>query len=305
MAGARAARASLRALSAFGALASCVALASCGAPKPAQAAGPQWLIRMAVEHGSDHPSASAGKEIARLAERESSGRIRIRVYEDGYLGDESEVVEQLRFGGIDLAVVNVRALESLSKTAAELSRAGSFEDSESMAASLKGAAGESLEAELERQKLLPLAWFDSGPECYLLSRGFEGSLEGLRIGVEPYKAAIEAVSGAGATPVTLTAQGLRRALESGMVDGARASLATAVAGRLDAEYLVRPIPGSRVPVLVIGSKASLQKMPAKDRAILFGAVEASRDHHRSALEALTRRPLVLAEPWSNAESRPR
>lgn len=278
-----------------------MALTSCGSPEAAAADGPQWLIRMAVDYGGDHPGAAAGRELARMAERESEGRIRIRVYEDGYLGDESEVVEQLRFGGIDLALVSVRALESLSLASAALGRAGALPDRAAMAEAFGGKPGMDLAAELERQRLLVLAWDDSGPECYLVRRGFSGeSLEGLRLGVDPYKSAMDAVSEEGAMPVALNGRTIRRALESGMVDGARTSLAAACSSRLDAEYLIRPIPGARVPVLVVGSKVSLQKMPAKDRAILFDAITSTMDVYRSTLAYVSARA-SSAEPWPRAD----
>ena len=73
-----------------------ILVASCSSSETGEAAAPRLLVRMAQESGRDHPAALATRELSRLADKASGGRIRVRVYEDGYLGDETEVVEQLR-----------------------------------------------------------------------------------------------------------------------------------------------------------------------------------------------------------------
>jgi TRAP-type C4-dicarboxylate transport system substrate-binding protein len=206
------------------------------------------------------------------------------VYEDGYLGDDSEVVEQLRFGGIDIAVVSLRALDGTAKSAALLGKGGSFSSAAAMAEAIDGELGSELAEELESSRLLLLSWYDGGPECYLLPRA-DGppSLAGLRIGVERSKAVIDELTAAGAIPVPLSTLEFRRALEAGLVDGVRAPLALALSSRLDADYRVVPLPGSRVPMLVIGSRVSLMKMPGYDREALSESLRASKVFQSDAM----------------------
>jgi len=267
-----------------------VLVASCSSPETEETAAPRLLVRMAQESGRDHPAALATRELSRLAEKASNGRIRIRVYEDGYLGDETEVVEQLLFGGIDMAVVSVRALEGVSKIAAAMGKGGTYNSTAAMENSLEGRDGAVLAEELEAGRLLFLSWYDGGPECYLLPRqSAVPTLRGLRIGVERSKSLMDEVASAGAIPVPLSTLEFRRTLESGMVDGVRASLAFVLANRLDADYLVVPISGSRVPILVIGSRVSLMKMPGTDRAVLFNVVKESKKYHADALSFMEAR----------------
>jgi TRAP-type C4-dicarboxylate transport system substrate-binding protein len=277
-----------------------ILVASCSSPETGEAAAPRLLVRMAQESGRDHPVALATRELSRLAEKASGGRIRIRVYEDGYLGDETEVVEQLRFGGIDMAVVSVRALESLSKTAAALGKGGRFATGSAMDEALAGEAGIKLAEELEAGRLLLLSWYDGGSECYLLPRSpAANSIRALRIGVERSNSVIDDVTAAGAIPVPLSTLELRRTLEAGMVDGVRAPLAFVLSNRLDADYRVSPIPGSRIPMLVIGSRVSLMKMPGNDRAILSEAVKASRIFLKDALTFMEARfARDYPHPWA-------
>jgi len=259
-----------------------VFLTACPVPEPEVAPESLLLVRMALESGRDHPTAAASREVARLAREASDGRIRIRVYEDGYLGDESEVVEQLLFGGIDLAAVSVRALEALSPAAADLGRAGRFASTADMRVFLDGSGAAALSEELASERLMFLSWYDGGPECYLLPPSAAG-IQSLRIGVERSKTAMAQIAALSAVPVPLAAREMRRSLEAGMVDGIRAPLSFVLANRLDRDYPVFPLSHSRCPVLIIGSRVALMKLPANDRTLLLEAVKASRIFHADAL----------------------
>ncbi|HAE21338.1 MAG TPA: hypothetical protein DCG47_03310 [Spirochaetaceae bacterium] len=259
---------------------------------------------MALESGHDHPAAHATRELPSLAESASEGRIRLRVYEDGYLGDDSEVVEQLRFGGIDIAVVSLRALEGIAKSAALFGKGGTFPSAAAMERAFAGALGSALAEELESSRLLLVSWYDGGPECYLLPRDAKlPSLSGLRIGVERSKAVIDELTAEGAIPVPLSTLEFRRALEAGLVDGVRAPLASVLSSRLDADYRVVPLEASRVPMLVIGSRVSLMKMPGYDRDALSVSVRASKAFQADAMAFMEARfSRDNPSPWTLSPS---
>lgn len=260
------------------------------------------LVRLGEECGGDHPTAIASREIVRLAERDAGGRLLLRIYEGGDLGDESELIEQVRFGGVDVAVVGVRSLEPISATAAALGRSGAFADAASLSAALSGPAGQRLAEELESDRLMLLSWYDGGPECYLLPYSrIDFHIEGLRIGVERSKAVAEEIAAAGAVPVPLSFMDMRRSLESDLVEGARASLSFVISNRFETDYRVFPLWRSRQPVLVIGSRTSLMKMPEADREALLKAVVESRAFHEDALAFMEQR---FRRDYPNARTAP-
>ncbi len=267
-----------------------VLAAGCTRSRASALAEDRVLVRLGEECGGDHPTALAAREIARLAGRETGGRLLIRIYEGGDLGDESELIEQVRFGGVDVAVVGARSLESISRTAAALGRTGTYADAGTLRAALSGTAGKRLAEELEAERLMLLSWYDGGPECYLLPYSrVEFDIGGLRIGVERSKSIAEEIAAAGAVPVPLSFLDMRRSLESDLVEGARAPLSFVVSNRFDADYRVFPLWNSRQPVLVIGSRTSLMKMPETDRAVLLKAVSDSRLFQEDSLAFLEQR----------------
>ncbi|MBR0030734.1 MAG: hypothetical protein IJP61_00375 [Treponema sp.] len=63
------------------------------------------ILRFAEGSHATHPSALASEHFSNLVEEKTGGKIRIKVYYDGELGNSAEVLEQLKFGGIALGRV--------------------------------------------------------------------------------------------------------------------------------------------------------------------------------------------------------
>ncbi len=243
-------------------------------------AEPRAFLRFAEERAPDHPSVQACRELVRLAAADSGGALQLRVYDSGKLGDEASVVEQLRFGGIDLARVSVRALEEVSPTAARVARPGSFPSRSAMAEFMEGAGGAALAEELLSERLVLLAWYDGGPELRLLPRGTEqAGFAGLRVGMERSKAAVGLVEGEGGTPVTLALGDFRASLEEGFAEAFLTTLVTAASQRLLEELRAEPLEESRVLELVVAGRPTFAKLAAADQRIIRRAASDSAVLH--------------------------
>ena len=64
---------------------------------------PLLILRYADNQPEDYPTTRAAEYFAQLVEARTQGKIRVRLYCNGELGDENQVFEQVQFGGIDLA----------------------------------------------------------------------------------------------------------------------------------------------------------------------------------------------------------
>ena len=87
----------------------CLLLAGCGQSKEAKNV-PQLILRYADNQPEDYPTTKAAEYFAQLVEERTHGKIVIRVYANGELGDENSVLEQVQFGGIDLTRVSMGTL---------------------------------------------------------------------------------------------------------------------------------------------------------------------------------------------------
>ena len=71
------------------------------------------LLRMSVQTSISHPHSKAAEYFVRLVERRSGGRISVKLYTDGTLGDTESTLNQIGFGGIALALVNGGAFSGI------------------------------------------------------------------------------------------------------------------------------------------------------------------------------------------------
>mgnify|MGYP000899434844 FL=1 len=65
------------------------------------------VLRLADNHPDGYPTVIGDLEFARLVEERSNGRLVIEVYNNGVLGDQKSVVEQVQFGGIDFVRTSI------------------------------------------------------------------------------------------------------------------------------------------------------------------------------------------------------
>jgi TRAP-type C4-dicarboxylate transport system substrate-binding protein len=77
-----------------------------GLSAPANAAG-KHRIKVASQYAKDHPATKALDEFKDRVEKESNGRISIRLFPANQLGDYTQVYEELRRGTIDMGLISV------------------------------------------------------------------------------------------------------------------------------------------------------------------------------------------------------
>lgn len=68
------------------------------------------ILRLAETMPENHPSAQAMAYFAEMVNRETQGRVTVKIYYNGSLGTPTEIIEQVKFGGIAMARVNVLEL---------------------------------------------------------------------------------------------------------------------------------------------------------------------------------------------------
>ena len=87
-------------------MAAATSLAACN-----QSSGRDLLS--ADSHPEEYPTVQAVKEMGRLLNERSGGRLRIKMYAGGQLGSERDTLEITSFGGLDLNRVNLAPLNSI------------------------------------------------------------------------------------------------------------------------------------------------------------------------------------------------
>ncbi|MFN3835207.1 MAG: TRAP transporter substrate-binding protein [Glycocaulis sp.] len=174
-------------------------------------------------HSSDYPTVAAVREMGRLLEERSDGRLSVRIYSGGQLGSERDTLELTVFGGLDMNRVNLAPLNAFAPETVVLSLPFVFESEDHMRRAIDGAPGRAVLDSLEPHGLIGLCFYDSGARSFYNTRRpirTPDDMRGLKIRVQNsdvYVSLVEAL-GANATPMDFSE--VYQGLMQGVIDGA-------------------------------------------------------------------------------------
>jgi tripartite ATP-independent transporter DctP family solute receptor len=251
--------------------------------------GQTVMLRLAELHPADHPTAKADYEFARLVKERSGGRILISVYTDSVLGQEMEVLEQLRFGAIDIARVSLAAVSTYVPRLDALQMPYLYRDEEHMWKVLKGDIGKELLASVSSAGFVGLGWYEAGARSFYNSRHpvrTPADLAGLRMRVQEGGVMGQLAAAYGASSVSMAFGESYSAILRGDVDGAENNIPTYYSSR---HYQIAKFytltEHARIPEIVVGSALSLSELSQADRELLARAAMDSVDFQRSEWKA--------------------
>jgi TRAP-type C4-dicarboxylate transport system permease small subunit len=117
---------------------------------------PEYVFFYAENQTSDYPTTLGGLEFARLVEEKTAGRIKIIVADNAEFGSESEVIDQISYGGIAFARISISTLAEIIPQMNVLQLPYLYNDSDHMWRVLDGEIGDSFLAMTLEYDLLGL-----------------------------------------------------------------------------------------------------------------------------------------------------
>jgi tripartite ATP-independent transporter DctP family solute receptor len=228
-----------------------------------------------------------GQGVARfvdLVEKKSQGRIKIKPFYSGALGNDVQVTSALQGGTIEFTVPQTSTLTGMIKEFEILDFPFLFSSEQEAEKVLDGASGQKLLDMLPAKGLVGLAYWENGffnaTNSKLPIQKYE-DFQGLKFRAVQAKISQETVKALGANPVPLAIPELYTALETRTVDGQGTPSAVIAALKLNEvqKYLslTRHSYGAFVPLV---SKKFWDKLPAADQAILREAALETRGFQR-------------------------
>jgi len=287
-------------------LATVLATELVGAPSP-------LILRLAEIHPPEYPTTQGDREFARQVAALSRGRIQVEVYDNGVLGEELAVLEQIRFGGIDLARVSVASVQPALPRLAALFLPYLYDNDDHLWRVLAGPVGRGLLEDLEGGGLVGIGWFEAGSRCFYTTKAplkRVSDLRGLRIRVQESQPMVALVGALGGTAVPMTFAGVYSGLRTGQLDGAENNLATYYAsGHFRAAPFMTLDRHVRIPEVLVGSPAAFADIDAADRRLILRAATLAAEFQRKAwaeyeasiTERLRAAGVTLAEPQDRPE----
>lgn len=251
--------------------------------KPAEKV-PEYVFSYAENQDEDYPTTLGGQYFANLVEEKTNGRIRILIQHSGERGNESQVISQLKYGGVDFARISISELTNAIKALNVLQLPYLYENSEHMWKVLDGKIGDYFLDVVSGYEMIGLSWYDAGARnFYTKDRPIEKleDFEGLKIRVQESDMMASMVEYLGGEPVKKPYSEVYSLLEKSEADGAENNWPSyesmqhyEVAGYYTLDEHIR------IPELQICSKHTWEKLSEEDQQIILECAKESSIYQR-------------------------
>ncbi|WP_235295854.1 TRAP transporter substrate-binding protein [Portibacter marinus] len=206
-----------------------------------------------------HPVHKGMEVFAEEAERISGGKLSVKIFPDGQLGSEREVLELLQIGSISMTKVSAAAMSNFAPKYKVLGIPYIFRDHEHLFNVLEGPVGKELLQAGSEFLLQGLCFYDAGSRSFYTKEKpivEPDDLNGMKIRVMNDQMSVSMVNALGGSATPMSYGELYTALQQGVVDGAENNPPSFVTSRHYeiCKYYSLDEHSSLPDVLVIGTK---------------------------------------------------
>ena len=231
-----------------------------------------------------HPVHKGVEAFKSHLEKISGGRLSLKIYANGQLGSEREVLELLQIGSVSMTKVSAAAMSNFVPEYRVLGVPYLFRDRNHLFNVLEGEVGMQLLEKGTASWLRGLCFYDAGSRSFYTKNKFiktPKDLEGMKIRVMSDKMSVAMVERLGGAPTPMSFGELYTALQQGVVDGAENNAPSFVASRhfeickyysLDTH--------SYVPDVVLMSTKFLNRLSKEEQQWVFEAAKKSAQEQK-------------------------
>ncbi|GEK72640.1 MULTISPECIES: TRAP transporter substrate-binding protein [Halomonas] len=238
-------------------------------------------LKLAYSQNSQ-PVKDALARFGELVEEKSDGSITVTYFPDSQLGGESELVEMLQTGAIDMTKVSGGLMGSFSPLYEVFSMPYLFDDQDHFYRVMKREAimGDVYQS-TQDQGFVGVGWYDSGQRNFYTAEtpvDEVSDLAGKKIRVMQSQTAVDTMELLGASPVVMAQEEVYTALQQGILDGAENNefaLTTARHGEVVGHYSLDG--HTRIPDIILFNSNTLSRLSDTQRAAVMEAIEASTE----------------------------
>jgi tripartite ATP-independent transporter DctP family solute receptor len=224
-----------------------------------QQLGNQKVAYLAHTLPISHPVHQGMEVFAQEVLKQSNGQLAIKIFPDGQLGSEREVLELLQIGSIAMTKVSAATMANFAPEYKVMGVPYLFQDKDHFFNVLEGEIGESILAAGSEYLLRGLCFYDAGSRSfYTKDKPIKTpeDLKGMKIRVMNHQMSVDMVNEMGGSATPMAYGELYTALQQGVVDGAENNPPSLVtSGHYEVcKYYTLDEHSSIPDVLVIGTK---------------------------------------------------
>jgi tripartite ATP-independent transporter DctP family solute receptor len=212
------------------------ALATLSTPAIVRAAGAEFTYKFATGQDPSHPvNIRLTEALARVRER-THGQLEIMLFPANQLGTETDVLSQVRSGGIEFLLLSASILATLVPVSGIANTAYAFADYDAVWKAMDGTLGAYIQAQTEKAGLMAPAkiWDNGFRQITSSSRDIRGpeDLLGFKVRVPPAPILVSFFSDIGASPTPMNFNEVYTALQTKVIDGQENALSLIASTRL-------------------------------------------------------------------------
>ena len=236
--------------------------------------------------GPDSPSLPQSQAvILRLAE--TQGRVTVKIYYNGSLGTPTEIIEQVKFGGIAMARVNVLELSEEVESIRKFFVPSNFAGGDAQIEWVRNNE-ETLRDECQMDRITPLVWYYPdfrcfyGTDCTFLDKK---DLEGKKIESSESALMAEIFRDMGIELAGSVNTNTYKSLISGNIDGAESSFSEFICNNYD-QYIhfVTKNDAWCLPDVMIINTENLTSLSKEDREAVEKCAQSTYQYQKQSME---------------------
>ncbi|MDU4092018.1 MAG: TRAP transporter substrate-binding protein, partial [Pantoea sp.] len=204
----------------------------------------------------------------------TDGRLEMRVYAGGTLGDEEQTLQQVQIGAVDMIRVSLAPVSTIAPETGVLTLPYVFRDEAHMHRVLDGEIGKAITDKFHqdpRARMVFLGWTDAGVRNMITKNPVTKpeDLKGMKIRVQNSAISLATLKAMGANPVAMGVSEVFSAMQTGVVDGTENNPPTFVAHNYLPVAKYYTLTGHFIqPEMILFSKRTWDKLSAEDQALL-------------------------------------
>lgn len=243
-------------------------------------------FRAADVHPADYPNVVAVKHMGEKLSAATDGRLDIKTFPGGVLGDEKQVIEQAQIGAIDIIRVSMTPVAAILPEINVFTLPYIFRDEDHMHKVLDGMIGKEIGDRLSassKSRLIFLGWMDAGTRNLITKAPVTKAedLKGMKIRVQGSPIALDTLKAMGANSVAMGVSEVFSGMQTGVIDGTENNPPTFVAHN----YLpvVKNYTWSKhfiIPELFLFSKAKWDKLKKEDQDLILKLAKEAQTEQR-------------------------
>ena len=238
----------------------------------------------------------------------SKGEIEIKVFANGVLGGEREMLEQVQNGAIDFTKTSASPLETFSADYKVFNLPFVFRDRNHFFKVLESPVGESILASSKKSGFVGLAYYDSGARSFYGKKPINtpDDLKGMKIRVQQSPTTIKMIQALGGTPTPMAWGEVYSALQMGVVDMAENNVTALTTGRHgEVSKFYSDTEHQMVPDVLVISAARWDALKKTQQDIIKKAALESYQMHKQLWAATEKDAQVKAEKMGVKFSSPK